>query len=383
MKTFKIGIIGYGGFGAFLHQGWKQLPQVQVTAIAEEDASKLKGLDGVKITSNWRDLLQDPDIDLIAIVTPPSTHETMAIACMEAGKHVFIEKPLTLTVQSAQKIMEVRDQTGMAVSTDFIMRFNPLIRELRRLTQEGVFGKLRRVDVENYAQDEQLPLDHWFWEPERSGGILIEHGIHFFDIVHFLSPSKVLTVNGLHHMRNPRQEDQVLANVVYEGGLIATHYHSFARPGFFETTKIKLAYDLADLELHGWIPLWADVKMLVNAQTKKAISSSSFFEVFDSTPVDRAADESRPSGWGLADGGEFPRRHIKSGGLEYQVEEVLTGKFNTGRSKEEVYTSCVQDSLLDVLQKMDNPAHLLTAPLEAGLASLEVAIRATEFNHRL
>ena len=375
MKTYKIGIAGYGGFGKFLHQGWNKLENVQVAAIADEAAGKLQGLKGVKTTSRWEDLLYDPEIDLLALITPPHTHEHMAIACLEAGKAVFIEKPLTLSLASGKKILEARDRTGRPASTDFIMRFNPLIREIRRLAAEGVFGKLRRVDVENYAQDEALPP--WFWKPEESGGILIEHGIHFFDIVHFLSPAKVLGVTGMRHLRNAQQEDQVLANVVYEDGLVATHYHSFARPGFFEKTKIKLAFDLADMELHGWIPLWADVNILVNAETKKAITSSPIFKGAESVPVDRMADDSRPKGWGL-EGAEPGRRQIRSGGIAYEVEEVLSGKFDLGRSKEAVYTQCIQDSLLDVLRKIDEPGYALTAPLEVGMASLEVAIRATE-----
>ncbi len=109
-------------------------------------------------------------------------------------------------------------------------------------------------------------------------------------------------MNGLKHERNARQEDQVMANVLYEGGLIATHYHAFSRPGFFEATKIKLAYDLADIEVHGWMPLWADVKALVNAETKQSLLSSPLFKMTDSIPVEQAFDESRPKGWGISEG---------------------------------------------------------------------------------
>lgn len=384
MDTFNIAIIGYGGFGKFLHNHWRPLENVRVVAIADEMAGKMQGLDlAVRAYSDWRKLLDEKDIDLIAIVTVPDSHEMIAGACMEAGKHVLIEKPLATTLSDAQKIIQTRDRTGRAAGIDLIMRFNPLLRELQQLTQQGVFGKLRRVAVENYAQDEQLPPEHWFWDRERSGGILIEHGVHFIDLIHFLSPAKLLKVNGLKHDRNDRQEDQVMANAVYEGGLVATHFHSFARPGFFEVTKIKLAYDLADIELNGWIPLWADVKALVNTETKKVLSSSPFFTISSATPVDQAFDESRPKGWGLSGvSGETTRRSIRSAGISYAVDELITGKLDIGRSKQEVYASCVQGSLLDVLKKIDDPAHELTTPLEAGLSCLDVAIRATESARR-
>jgi len=379
VKKYNIGIIGYGGFGKFLHNAWSSLDNVHITAISDPMTDKLQGLGAIKTFADWRVLIRDPDITLVAIVTEPASHELIATACMEAGKHVLIEKPLAITLSDAEKIIQVRDQTNTVAAIDFIMRFNPLMQAIRHFSQQGIFGLLRRIDVENYAQDEQLPPEHWFWNPDRSGGILIEHAVHFIDLVHFLAPANVLAVNGLKHSRNPQQEDQIMANVLYEGGLIATHYHSFARPGFFETTTIKLAYDLADIELQGWIPLWADVKVLVNAQNKQTLLSNPFFEYTGSVPIGQANDESRPAGWGGTDNlSQSRRQFIHSGGIRYEVDEVVTGVLQPGRSKDDVYTSCVQASLLDVLKKINDSSHPLTAGLETGITSLEVAIRATE-----
>jgi len=383
MKIANIGIIGYGGFGKFLHTHWDRLDKVRVTAVADERIETIQGLDRVRTFSDWRKLLDEKDIDVIAIVTPPDTHKTIANACMEAGKHVLIEKPLSVTEADAKMIIETRDKTGTVAGIDLIMRFNPLLQAIKNFSRNGIFGKLRRVVVENYAQDEQLPPEHWFWNPKISGGILVEHGVHFIDLVHFFSPAKVLAVNGLRHTRNDRQEDQIMANVVYEGGLVATHYHSFSRPGFFEVNKIKLAYDLADIELQGWIPLSGEVKALVNYETKQSLLASPFFQTIESFPVDQIFDESRPEGWGLARNSAPSSRHtVRSGGIQYEVEDLITGKLQTGRSKLSVYAECVQGSLLDVLKKIKDPAHELTAPLEAGLSSLEVAVRASESARR-
>jgi hypothetical protein len=363
------------------------LDNVRVFAIADQNADKMSDMHNVETFTDWREMLHEKEVDLIAIVTEPSSHELIATACMEAGKHLLIEKPLTITLADAQSLIDTRDNTGVVAGIDFIMRFNPLLQALQRLTQEQVFGKLRRVDVENYAQDQQLPPSHWFWDVDRSGGILIEHAVHFIDIVHYISPSNVHTVNGLKHNRKVHQEDQIMANVLYEDGLIATHYHSFSRPGFFEATSIKLAYDLADIELHGWIPLEANVKVLVNAQTKQVLMDSQFFEILDCIPIESATDDSRPAGWGESDSDSLSRdgnkshpsgRFIYSGGIHYDVEEIITGRFTMGRTKQEVYSDCVRSSLSDVLKKIEDETHILTAPLEAGLTSLEVAVLATE-----
>ena len=376
---YNVGIIGYGGFGKFLHNAWNQLGEVRVAAIAEKDATKLQGLNGVKTYTDWRDMLYDTDVDVVAIVTEPSTHETIATACLIAGKHVLIEKPLAVNTADAQKIMETRDQTGNVAGIDFIMRFNPLLEAMRDLTQQGVFGKLRRVDVENYAQDEALLPNHWFWDTERSGGILVEHAVHFIDLVHFISPAKPMVVNGLKHNRNPGQEDQIMANVLYDNGLIATHYHAFSRPGFFEATKIKLAYDLADVELHGWIPLWADVKALVRPATRTALFEHPLFKMNALTPLEKVSDESRPDGWGPLDSSkDEARKIVLSGGISYEADEIVKGTLSLNKSKQEVYSDCVRASLLDVLAKIADPSHNLTAPLETGITSLEIAVTASE-----
>ena len=378
MKVFNIGIIGFGGFGKFLFNAWNQLDNVQVTSIADINAAAITGIENVAFFIDWKDMILSENIDLIAIVTEPSTHQVIANACMRAGKHVLIEKPLAINTSDARAIIKTRDQTGVVAAIDFIMRFNPLLQTIRSLNQAGVFGKLRRVDVENYAQDEQLPPQHWFWHHDRSGGILIEHAVHFIDLVHFLSPSKHVTVNGLKHNRNALQEDQIMANVLYESGLIATHYHSFARPGFFETTDIKLSYDIADIQLHGWIPLSAEVKVLVNEQSKEKLLSNPFFECLHSELIASATDESRPSGWGISDINTAKDKHfVRSGGVQYEADEMITGRFRLGRSKQEVYADCVKSSLLDVLQKVSDSSHTLMASLESGLSSLEIAELAT------
>ena len=379
MRLYNIGIIGYGGFGKFLHNAWNQPGNVRVVAVADKMADAMQSVNGVKTFTDWREMLLEKDIDVVAIVPEPATHETIATACMEAGKHVLIEKPLAIAPADAEKIRQTRDRTGAVAAIDFIMRFNPLLQAIQGFTQQEIFGKLRRVDIENYAQDEQLPPEHWFWHPERSGGILIEHAVHFIDLVHFFSPAKLLTVNGLKYNRNPHQEDRIMANALYEGGLMATHYHSFSRPGFFEVTKIKLAYDLADIELQGWIPLGGTVKALVNPQTKQTLLASPFFQLDDTTSIENAPDESRPKGWGVSGNpGNRDKHTVRSGGIPYEVDEILTGRFRMDQSKQEVYAGCVRASLLDVLKKIENPAHQLSASLETGIASLEVAVHATE-----
>ena len=378
MKAYNIGIIGFGGFGKFLFHAWNQLDHVRVVAIADKNPAAFADIKGVNCFTDWKELVASLDIELVAIVTDPSTHREIAEACMSAGKHVLIEKPLAINTVDAREIIKTRDRTGVVAAIDFIMRFNPLLKAIQSLTQTGIFGKLRRADIENYAQDEQLPPEHWFWQRDRSGGILIEHAVHFIDLIHFIAPSPHLVVNGLKHNRDAGHEDQIIANVLYESGLTATHYHSFARPGFFESTSIKLSYDLADIELQGWIPLVAKINVLVNGRSKELLFANPLFECLQVEAIKDVNDQSRPAGWGPSDIKQTEQSMgIYSGGIRYEVDEQLSGRFVLHQTKQQVYVACVQSSLLDIIQKIDEPAHHLTATLESGLCSLEVAELAT------
>ena len=122
-----------------------------------------------------------------------------------------------------------------------------------------------------------------------------------------------------------------------------------------------------------------DRKALVGQNTKQTLLASPFFQLDEIRSMDDASDESRPKGWGISgDTGHSSRQTVHSGGILYEVNEILTGQLQLGPSKQEVYADCVRASLLDVLKKMENPDHVLAASLEAGIASLEVAVRATE-----
>ncbi|GAG41312.1 unnamed protein product, partial [marine sediment metagenome] len=240
------------------------------TAAADTDPGRDPG-PPVRFYHRWEELAADPDVEIVVIATPPFTHADMACEALSRGKHVLIEKPMATSLEDARRIMDLRDKTGRVAGIDYMLRFNPLVEALAAITHSGVLGELRRAIVENYAQDEILPQDHWFWDRELSGGILVEHGVHFFDLINGLTTATPQRVSGRTHSRNNSQEDQALAMVVYDNGLMATHYHAFSRPGFFEHTSIRLVYDLAQVDLQDWIPLAGQITALVNGTTAKAL----------------------------------------------------------------------------------------------------------------
>jgi predicted dehydrogenase len=362
---YKIGLIGYGGFGRFLHQAWAALPEASVCAVADEQDQT--GLGAVTFYSEWQDLITDPEIDIVSIATPPHTHAAMACAAMEAGKHVLIEKPLATTLEDARCIVETRDRTGRVAAVDYVLRFNPIVEALQAWSRNGWFGKLRRVTVENYAQDEVLPPEHWFWDERQSGGILVEHAVHFIDLTNACAPGAPTRVEGLSLRRTPQQEDRVLMTVVYAGGLVATQYHEFARPRSFEHTSMRFVFDLAEVDVEGWIPLSGRVRAMTNSRSQDRLTL---------LPGFRVSDE-----WSLRREEGAPPDTFRVGGVGYDANTMISGTFALSGDKDKVYRMAVRAVMADLIRAIDESEHRLRVSLEAGMASLKVAVEATRSAH--
>ena len=378
MKKYKIGIIGYGGFGRFLHHWWEKLDNIEVVAVADP-ADRLKTDKNCRIYKNWEDLIKDPEIDIVSIVTPPSLHADMACAAMQEGKHVVLEKPAAVTEEQAERILQVQAETGRVITVDHMIRYNPIIRTVIKLGESGVLGKIRHVAVHNYAQDEALPPEHWFWNEKLSGGIMVEHGVHFFDIVNALGGQKFTEVHGVSHKRNKNQRDRVSAMVLYDDGLIADYYHAFSGPGFFEQTTIHLTYDLARIEIEGWMPMKGTVKAVVQAQSSDAFKSLPGWKEISSKAIGSNGDESRPEGWGTAEEKSGQEKgFIKAGGVSYQADQMITGTFEIPLTKGEVYGKCVQEILMDVIHKVEDKNHRLSITVEDGVEALKIALQASK-----
>lgn len=374
MKKYKVGLIGYGGFGKFLHHWWGKLDQIEVVAVADS-SGKLDKDSKCKLYDNWEDLIKDPEIDVVSIVTPPALHAEMACAAMQAGKHVLLEKPVALTIEDAERILQVQAETGRVITVDHMIRYNPIINEIMHLGKTGVLGKLRHAAVHNYAQDESLPPEHWFWNEEVSGGIMVEHGVHFFDIVSALSGQKYSEVYGSFDKRNEKQRDRMSAMVHYNEGLIAEYYHAFSGPGLFEQTTLHLAYDLARFEIDGWMPMKGSVKALVNAKSREALGNLPEWNEIAADAIGCGKDDSRPEGWGA--GGEEESSEsgfVKAGGLSYPADHLIKGTFEIPYTKGEVYGKCVQDIILDIISKIEDKNHSLKITIEDGVEALKIAL---------
>jgi predicted dehydrogenase len=236
-----LGLVGTGGFGRFCLQAYSKLSGLRLVAACDSNLTRLKSVAeefGMRAYSDYEAMLADRDVEIVAVNTPPSSHGTMVVAAAHAGKHIFCEKPLATDLAGAELALLAARQAGVVLSIDYVMRYNPLYRLLERLSAlEGnsgaVLGGLRRFAIENFAADENLGPDHWFWDESMSGGIFVEHGVHFFDLAgwHLARFPKRVVALAAGHTRNGRDGivDTVQAVVEYDGGATGSFYHSFTR----------------------------------------------------------------------------------------------------------------------------------------------------------
>jgi predicted dehydrogenase len=204
--------------------------------------------------------LDDDRVEAVVIATPPSTHAPLAMQALAAERHVFCEKPVALTDADADRVRAAVVSSSRTFVVDHVLRYNPVLAALRRLHDDSLLGAVQRLAFENDAADEDLPAGHWFWDETVSGGILLEHGVHFFDAAAMLinePPQRVQAIGSARPGGGPI--DTVVCTVAHAGGALASYAHGFSHPRRAERQLMRLDFGLAEARLHGWIPLRADL----------------------------------------------------------------------------------------------------------------------------
>jgi predicted dehydrogenase len=278
-----LGVVGCGGFGRFALACVVDLPGVEVRAVTDVDpdrAASVAAEFGARVVPGVQSLLAEPAVDVVMIATPPVTHGSMTRAAAEAGKHVFCEKPLATSLPDANAAIDAAHGRDVKLTVDYVMRWNPLywliqrLQGLRRADGEPVLGELRRFAVENLAADERLPADHWFWDRATSGGIFIEHGVHFFDAASWLFGNPPITVAAVQAARTSGEIDTVVASTVHPGGATASYAHAFAHPDAAEYQSVLLDWGFAHGTLHGWIPVDLELDIWTDQAGASAIAAA-------------------------------------------------------------------------------------------------------------
>ena len=198
-KRLGIGLIGSGFMGKTHALGFAVASRVfdipfdiDLAVLADVDAPTAAraaaSLGFRRSTGNWRDLLADPEVQVVDITTPNTLHREMALAAIAAGKHVYCEKPLAPTAAEALEMTRAAAKAGVATQVGFNYLKNPMLALAKRLIESGEIGEVRTfrgVHAEDYMADARSP---WTWrlDPAGGGGALADIGSHILATARYL-----------------------------------------------------------------------------------------------------------------------------------------------------------------------------------------------------
>jgi predicted dehydrogenase/threonine dehydrogenase-like Zn-dependent dehydrogenase len=204
--TFGVGVVGFGGYFRSMllplvkaHPGFRLASACSRSGLTVRAAVESDGF--AAGTTDYRELVADPAVDVVYVATRHDLHYAVARAAVEAGKAVFVEKPMTMTVADARGLVDAVARKGTLLTVGFNRRFSPHAARLKELLGPIAAPKTLAYRVNAGA----LPPEHWLLDAHEGGGRLLGEGVHFFDMLRFLAgaePVRVFSVAPRGHGRD-------------------------------------------------------------------------------------------------------------------------------------------------------------------------------------
>ncbi|MFM9278765.1 Gfo/Idh/MocA family protein [Paenibacillus jiagnxiensis] len=200
MQQLRIGMIGYKFMGKAHSNAYRSLPmffpqalkpEMSVICGRNDEAVKqaAQQLGWQSSSTDWKELVGREDIDLIDINAPSDAHKEIAIAAAQAGKHIFCEKPLALSLKDAREMLDAAEKAGIKHMVGFNYRFSPAVRLAKRLIDSGRLGKIyhfRAWFLQDWIMDPDFPLVWRLQKDVAGSGSHGDLGAHLIDLAHFL-----------------------------------------------------------------------------------------------------------------------------------------------------------------------------------------------------
>lgn len=255
-----IGLVGFGKFSRFLLTSLADHPLARVRAVYDPHLGPAQPPEltaDIHVHTTLEDMVSDPTIDAVHIVTPPATHAALAVAALKAGKHVVVEKPLALTGADAQGIIDTARAHQRILAVNYVLRYNPLLQAFRALIAQQLFGSLLWLRLENVATH-VAPDNHWFWDLTQSGGIHLEHGVHFFDAASFLLGVSPIRSDGELVFRG-KKNTEAFARAFFSNGSLGIFNHGFLTTRQASHTTWLIVWERGRAIIEGWTPIRAQI----------------------------------------------------------------------------------------------------------------------------
>lgn len=213
MSEKKLGVclIGCGRAGMIHARNYKNKIEnarmvacVDAVEAAAKAAAEEMGI--TKYYTDYRQILDDPEVDAVVVVAPTDLHRNIVIDCAAAGKHIFCEKPMAMTVEECDEMIAACDKYNVKLQIGFMRRFDSSFREAKRLIDEGAIGELVQIHSNTRGPSKPRP---WMYDIKMSNGILAEVNSHDIDAVRWMAGSDIESVYAVAgNFRNPEAVEQ-------------------------------------------------------------------------------------------------------------------------------------------------------------------------------
>jgi predicted dehydrogenase len=212
----RIGVIGYGYWGPNLVRNFVELRDAELAAVADLDPAKLaivkRRFPSVTVTTDLHEVLGDPSIDAVAIATPVGSHFELGMAVLKAGKHLWLEKPMTETSLQAAKLADEAERRQQVLMVDHTFIYTGAIRKIAEMVHSGELGELL------YYDSIRVNLGLF----QRDVNVVSDLGVHDFSILdHLLREHPVaVSASGINHFPGT-PENLAFITLFYDSGMIA------------------------------------------------------------------------------------------------------------------------------------------------------------------
>jgi predicted dehydrogenase len=246
---------------------------------------------------------------------------------------------------------------------NLMQRYNPLADSVRGLVESRLLGDPLHGFFENYASDENLPAEHWFWDRSKSGGIFIEHGVHFFDLFESWLGQGVVEAAQVGVRPGTAIEEQVQATIRYGSESLVNFYHGFHQTGRVDRQELRLVFEQGDITLYDWIPTYVRLRAIVDERQTRELC-----DLFPHARIDVNAYY----------GGKDRACRARGRDLDvYQSIDLAAG----GIPKSHLYGQLLRALMADQVAWIRNRSHRRVITERNGRDSLAVACAADALAH--
>ncbi|HLJ65906.1 MAG TPA: Gfo/Idh/MocA family oxidoreductase [Chloroflexota bacterium] len=249
VSPLRFGILGCGVIGGTHAEAIEGLPDAELVAVADTNpaaAGKLAGRHGVTACRDLAEMLERADLDVVTICTPSGMHGAHAIEVMRSGRHVIVEKPMEIQAEKLDEMLRVQEETGRKLAVISQRRFDPASQQVRRLVEEGAFGRLVLGNAHVLWWRSQQYYDSGAWRGTWAldgGGALMNQSIHSIDLLlWFMGPVQTVRAYTDTRVHRMQTEDVAVAALRFASGALGTIVGTTgAYPGV--TTRVEIFGD--------------------------------------------------------------------------------------------------------------------------------------------